>query len=33
MEPAEARAATRALALDPQLRFIEMAASVGQPSA
>ena len=28
LEPAAARAATRALALDPQLRFIEMASSV-----
>jgi len=27
LAPAEARAATRALALDPQLRFLEMAAS------
>jgi ATP-dependent Lhr-like helicase len=27
MDPAEARAATRALALDPQLRFMEMASS------
>jgi len=27
LEPAEARAATRALALDPQLRFLEMASA------
>jgi len=27
LPPAEARAATRALALDPQLRFLEMAAA------
>ena len=28
LEPADARAATRALALDPQLRFLEMGSSV-----
>ena len=28
LEPADARAATRALALDPQVRFLEMASSV-----
>jgi ATP-dependent Lhr-like helicase len=29
LEPAQARAATRALALDPQLRFLEMASVLG----
>jgi ATP-dependent Lhr-like helicase len=29
LDPAETRAATRALALDPQLRFLEMASVVG----
>ena len=29
LDPADARAATRALALDPQLRFLEMATTVG----
>ena len=37
LEPAQARIATRALALDPQVRFLEMAAApsgnVGQPAA